>query len=63
MPFRDAHGIVGRIIIYCESKDTAIENLSLEELKEFSNLFEDSVYDYIDYENSLDKGIKKEMKK
>lgn len=62
MPFRDAHGVVGRIVIYCEAKDSSIEELNLEELKEFSNLFDNSVYDYIDYEKSLDKGIKKEMK-
>lgn len=62
MPFRDAHGVVGSIVLYCEEKNCSIEELSLEELTGFSNLFDESVYDYIDYENSLEKGIKKQMK-
>lgn len=62
MPFRDAHGVVGSIVLYCEEKNCAIEDLSLEELIKFSSLFEEGIYDYIDYENSLEKGIKKEMK-
>lgn len=61
MPFRDAHGVVGSIVLYCEEKNCSIEELSLEELTGFSNLFDESVYDYIDYENSLEKGIKKQM--
>lgn len=62
MPFRDAHGVVGSIVLYCEEKNCAIEELSLEELSKFSSLFEGGVYEYIDYENSLQKGIKKQMK-
>lgn len=62
MPFRDAHGVVGNIVLYCEEKNCSIEELSLEELSKFSSLFEEGVYDYIDYENSLEKGIKKQMK-
>lgn len=62
MPFRDAHGVVGSIVLYCEEKNCAIEDLTLKEMNSFSNLFDESVYDYIDYENSLEKGIKKEMK-
>lgn len=62
MPFRDAHGVVGSIVLYCEEKSCSIEELDLEELKGFSVLFDESVYEYIDYENSLEKGIKKQMK-
>ncbi|MDF2672237.1 MAG: argH [Clostridiales bacterium] len=62
MPFRDAHGVVGSIVLYCEEKSCSIEELSLEELKGFSQLFEEGVYEYIDYENSLEKGIKNQMK-
>lgn len=62
MPFRDAHGVVGSIVLYCEEKNCSIEELNLEELKGFSLLFEEGVYEYIDYENSLEKGIKKQMK-
>ncbi len=62
MPFRDAHGVVGSIVLYCEEKNCAIEDLALDELIKFSSLFEEGIYDYIEYENSLGKGIKKEMK-
>ena len=59
--FRDAHGIVGRIVIACEDKKCAIEDLSLDELRQFSSAFDDTIYAYIDYENILKKGNKKEM--
>ncbi len=61
--FRDAHGIVGQIVIYCEDNNKAIEDLSLEELSEFSSVFENDIYEFIDYKNILNKGIKKEINK
>jgi argininosuccinate lyase len=61
MPFRDAHGLVGSIVLYCEEKGLAIEDLKLTELNQFSDFFDESIYEYIEYENSLEKGIKKEM--
>lgn len=61
MAFRDAHKVVGLVVLYCEEKDSAIEDLSLEELKKYSSLFESDVYDFIDYENTLKRGIKIEM--
>ena len=60
--FRDAHGIVCQIVIYCEDNEKAIEDLSLEELKCFSEVFDEDIYDFIDYENILNKGIKKNLK-
>ena len=60
--FRDAHGIVGNIVIYCEDNDKAIEELSLEELSVFSDVFDESIYEFINYENILDKGIKKNLR-
>ncbi|MBQ7058989.1 MAG: argininosuccinate lyase [Firmicutes bacterium] len=61
IPFRDAHGIVGRIVIECEDRKIAIEDLSLEELKRFSPVFDEEIYEYLDYDNILHKGIKKEI--
>ena len=61
VPFREAHGIVGEIVIASEDKGKAIEDLELEELQAFSQVFEEDIYDYIDYESILRKGIKKEM--
>ncbi|ENK0555860.1 argininosuccinate lyase [Clostridium sporogenes] len=61
MAFRDAHKVIGETVIYCEDKNLAIEDLSLEELKQFSDLFCEDIYEFIDYNNSINKGIKKEM--
>ena len=62
IPFRDAHGIVGQIVIYCEDNDKAIEDLSLNELQNFSKVFDEDIYNFIDYENILDAGIKKNLR-
>ena len=61
VPFRDAHGIVGQIVILCEDAGKSIEELTLEELKGFSPVFEEDIFSYIDYDAILQKGIKKEM--
>lgn len=62
VPFRDAHKISGEIVLYCEEKSKGIEDLSMEEFKTFSDLFEENIYKYIDYKNTLQRGIKKIMK-
>jgi argininosuccinate lyase len=61
MAFRDAHGVVGSIVLYCEEKGKAVEELAMEELNNFSSLFKEDVYSFIDYEKTLQKGIKKEL--
>ncbi|MGX4600887.1 argininosuccinate lyase [Faecalimicrobium sp. JNUCC 81] len=60
--FRDAHQIVGSIVIYCEDNKKAIEDLTMDELLKFSNVFKNDIYDFIDYESILNKGIKKHLK-
>lgn len=62
IPFRDAHSIVGQIVIYCEDHNKAIEELELDELLKFSPVFEQDIYDFIDYNNIIEKGIKKNLK-
>ena len=62
IPFRDAHSIVGQIVIYCEDNDKAIEELKLDELLKFSPVFEEDIYDFINYNNIIEKGIKKNLK-
>ncbi|MBO6162513.1 MAG: argininosuccinate lyase [Eubacterium sp.] len=47
VPFRDAHGIIGRLVLYCIDKKTSIDALSLEELKDIDAHFEEDVYDAI----------------
>lgn len=62
VPFRDAHKISGEIVLYCEENSKGIEDLSMEEFKTFSDLFEENIYKYIDYKNTLERGIKKIMR-
>ncbi len=45
--FRDAHGIIGQIVLYCIDKGIAIEDMSLEELKAICPVFEADIYDAI----------------
>ncbi len=53
VPFRDAHGIVGRIVLYCLDKNIAIDDMSLEELKAISLVFEEDIYDAISMETCV----------
>lgn len=48
LPFRDAHEIVGETVLYCIKKNKGLSDLSLSELKIFSNIFEKDVYKSID---------------
>ncbi|MBQ0079047.1 MAG: argininosuccinate lyase [Eubacterium sp.] len=47
IPFRDCHEIIGKIVLYCVNNRTAIEDIPLETLKEFSDKFEDDIYENI----------------
>ena len=47
VPFRDAHGIVGKLVLYCIDKKIALDDMSLEEYKEISPVFEEDIYDAI----------------
>ena len=46
--FRNAHEIVGKIVLYCIDGNKAIDDLSLDEFKSFSPFFEEDVYKAID---------------
>jgi len=47
VPFRDAHRLVGQLVLYCLEKNTRIDRLSLEELKSISPVFEGDVYEAV----------------
>ncbi len=57
VPFRDAHGIIGRIVLYCIEKSMAIDDMSLEELQRFSPVFEADIYDAISMETCVNKRL------
>ena len=47
MPFREAHGVTGRIVSYCTDKGKTLEQLDINELKGFSKLIGRDISDYI----------------
>ncbi len=53
--FRDAHGIIGRLVLYCIDKDKAIDELSLDELKAICPVFEEDIYEAISLETCVNK--------
>ena len=57
VPFRDAHGIIGQLVLYCIQVDKAIDELSLEELKAISPVFEADIYEEISLETCVNKRL------
>lgn len=57
VPFRDAHGIVGRIVLYCIDKGISIDDMSLEELKEISPVFEEDIFEAISMDTCVNKRL------
>lgn len=55
IPFREAHSIVGRIVLYAISKQKALEDMDVSEYKEFSDVISDDVYPVLQLENILAK--------
>ena len=53
IPFRDCHEIIGHIVLYCIENSTAIEDIPLEKLKEFSDKFDEDIYENIDPESCI----------
>lgn len=57
VPFRDAHSIVGRLVLYCIDKNCGIEDLSMEELKEISLAFGEDIYDAVNIKTCVEKRL------
>ena len=57
VPFRDAHGIVGELVLYCLDKKIALDELTLEEFKAISPVFEEDVYEAISMKNCVAKRV------
>ncbi|MBN1460525.1 MAG: argininosuccinate lyase [Armatimonadetes bacterium] len=53
MPFREAHGIVGQVVSYCEKQGTRVEDLTTEEWRSFSREFEEDIADCISPEGAM----------
>lgn len=55
VPFRDAHSIIGKLVLYCLEKNIALDELSLEEYKAISPVFESDIYDAISLKSCVEK--------
>ncbi len=57
MPFRDAHEVIGRLVLYCIGKGVSIEALTMEELKAISDRFEEDFYDAVSLKTCVEKRL------
>jgi argininosuccinate lyase len=55
--FRDAHGIVGQLVLYCLNKQIALDDMSLEEFKAISPVFEADIYEAISLKTCVEKRL------
>ncbi len=55
VPFRDAHGIVGQLVLYCLEKNISLLDMSLDEYKAISPVFEEDIYQAISLEECVNK--------
>jgi argininosuccinate lyase len=55
VPFREAHAIVGRLVLECTRRSCALEDLTLDELQKVSAVFEQDLYKAISLENCVEK--------
>ena len=53
--FRDAHGIIGQLVLTCIEKDISLDELSLEEYKSVSPVFEEDIYEAISMKTCVEK--------
>ena len=61
MTFREAHHLVGAIVLYCEENKKELLDMTLDEFQGFSSSISEDVYNYLDYNHFLKMGTKKDM--
>lgn len=57
VPFRDAHGIIGQLVLYCLDKKCSIEDLSIAELQAVSPVFEEDIYEAVSLKTCVEKRL------
>lgn len=57
VPFRDAHGIVGQLVLFCIEKNIALDDMTLEEFKAISPVFEEDIYEAISLKTCVEKRV------
>lgn len=53
VPFRDAHEIIGRLVLKCIEKQCSLDKLSIEEYKQISDVFERDIYEAVSVANCV----------
>ncbi len=59
MPFRDAHSVIGSLVLKCIEKNCAIEDLNIEELKEICPAFDEDIYEAISLKTCVNRRLTK----
>lgn len=57
VPFRDAHGYVGRLVLACIDRKCSLDDLPLDAYKEICPVFEDDIYDAISLKTCVEKRL------
>ncbi len=55
VPFRDAHSIVGQLVLFCIEKGISLDDMTLEQYKEICPVFEQDIYDAISMKTCVEK--------
>ena len=55
VPFRDAHGIIGQLVLYAIENNKALDDLTIEEFKNISEVFDEDIYQAIDDNTCVNK--------
>ena len=55
MPFRDAHSIIGQIVLFCIEKKISLEDMTLEEFQAISPVFTSDIYEAISLKTCVEK--------
>ncbi|MGD9947243.1 MAG: argininosuccinate lyase [Desulfobulbus sp.] len=57
LPFRQAHGVVGRIVALCQERDCELVDLTLAEMQQFSDLIEADIYEVLSVDGSINSRV------
>ena len=57
VPFRNAHGIIGQLVLLCIDENKALDDLTLEQFKSISPVFEEDIYDAISMKTCVEKRV------
>lgn len=57
VPFRDAHGIVGQLVLFCIDKGISLDEMSLEEYQAISPVFQEDIYEAISLVTCVEKRL------